>query len=83
LNEPWVFADMSIVRDFYVRTIEAIRDVSEIPIIIHDAFRHEEWDWLLNDFPYKNVFMDTHICAASCFCISRAALISTTHRPCV
>jgi glucan 1,3-beta-glucosidase len=61
LNEPWVFGDMSIVRDWYRRTIVAIRQVSEIPIIIHDAFRHEEWDWLLMDWPFQNVFMDTHI----------------------
>jgi len=61
LNEPWVFGDMSIVRDFYVRTITEIRKVSEIPIFIHDAFRHEEWDWLLINFPFKNVYMDTHI----------------------
>jgi len=61
LNEPWVFGDMSIVRDFYFRTISAIRQVSDIPIIVHDAFRHEEWDWLLMDFPFKNVYMDTHI----------------------
>jgi len=61
LNEPWVFLDMSIVRNFYVATIDAIRQVSQIPIVIHDAFRHIEWDWLLQDFPYKNVFMDTHI----------------------
>jgi glucan 1,3-beta-glucosidase len=61
LNEPWVFGDMSIVRDFYRRTIIAIREFSQIPIIIHDAFRHEEWDWLLMDWPYQNIFMDTHI----------------------
>jgi len=61
LNEPWVFGDMAIIRDFYVRTITAIRQISEIPIMVHDAFRHEEWDWLLNNFPFKNIFMDTHI----------------------
>jgi len=61
LNEPWVFGDMAIIRDFYVRTIIAIRRISEIPIMVHDAFRHDEWDWLLNDFPYKNIYMDTHI----------------------
>jgi glucan 1,3-beta-glucosidase len=61
LNEPWVFGDMSVVRDFYVTSINAIREVSQVPIIVHDAFRHEEWDWLLENFPYKNVFMDTHI----------------------
>lgn len=67
LNEPWVFSDMSIVRDFYVRTITAIRDVSDIAIIVHDAFRHSEWDWLLSNFPFENVYMDTHICAISLF----------------
>jgi len=61
LNEPWVFGDMSVVRDFYFKTITAIREFSEIPIIIHDAFRHEEWDWLLINWPFQNVFMDTHI----------------------
>jgi len=62
LNEPWVFNDMSIVRDFYVDAILAIRQVSEdLPLVIHDAFRHTEWDWLLGDFPFKNIVLDTHI----------------------
>jgi len=61
LNEPWVFGDMSIVRDFYVDSIIAIRKTSQIPIIIHDAFRHTEWEWLLTNFPFKDIYMDTHI----------------------
>jgi len=61
LNEPWVFGDMSIVRNFYVTAITAIREVSDISIFVHDAFRHEEWDWLLGNFPFKNIYMDTHI----------------------
>jgi len=61
LNEPWVFGDMSIVRDWYVQAVTAIRAVSKIPIVIHDAFRHSEWEWLLNDWPFENTFMDTHI----------------------
>jgi hypothetical protein len=63
LNEPWVFGDMAIVRDFYYRTIQEIRaTVSQtLPIIIHDAFRHEEWDWLLMNWPFQYVYMDTHI----------------------
>eukprot|EP01124_Arcella_intermedia_P008937 TRINITY_DN15744_c0_g1_i1.p1 TRINITY_DN15744_c0_g1~~TRINITY_DN15744_c0_g1_i1.p1 ORF type:complete len:581 (-),score=86.44 TRINITY_DN15744_c0_g1_i1:36-1778(-) len=61
LNEPWVFGDMAIIRDWYFEAIAAIRQVSQIPLFIHDAFRHTEWDWLLNDFPFTNVFMDTHI----------------------
>eukprot|EP01130_Rhizamoeba_saxonica_P000267 TRINITY_DN10243_c0_g1_i1.p1 TRINITY_DN10243_c0_g1~~TRINITY_DN10243_c0_g1_i1.p1 ORF type:complete len:602 (-),score=179.68 TRINITY_DN10243_c0_g1_i1:62-1813(-) len=61
VNEPWVFGDMSVVRDFYRTTIEAIREISDIPIIMSDAFRHTEWVWLLNDWPYENTFLDTHI----------------------
>jgi len=55
------FGDMAIVRDFYVNAIIQIRQVSKIPIVIHDAFRHTEWEWLLNDFPFENIYMDTHI----------------------
>jgi len=61
VNEPWVFSDMSIVRDFYVTAIIAIRQVSKIPLMIHDAFRHSEWEWLMNNWPFEDVFMDTHI----------------------
>ena len=35
VNEPWVFLDMSVVRDFYLTAITAIRTVSDIPIVIH------------------------------------------------
>lgn len=48
---------MSRVRDWYKVTINAIREVSDMPLLIHDAFRHIEWDWLLTDFPYENVYM--------------------------
>jgi len=61
VNEPWVFGDMAIVRNFYVDTISAVRQVSQIPIVIHDAFRHAEWEWLLNNFPFQNIYMDTHL----------------------
>jgi len=62
VNEPWVFSDMSLVRDFYKKVIPLVREVSpELPIIIHDAFRHTEWAWLTNDWPFENTYMDTHI----------------------
>jgi glucan 1,3-beta-glucosidase len=62
LNEPWVFADMSIVRDWYWDTITKIRQIDEkIPIVLSDAFRHAEWVWLLNDWPFKYTYLDTHI----------------------
>jgi glucan 1,3-beta-glucosidase len=61
LNEPWVFGDMAVIRDFYFRAIQTIRQTSQISIVIHDAFRHSEWEWLLTNWPFKNTFMDTHI----------------------
>ncbi|KAK3287685.1 hypothetical protein CYMTET_4820 [Cymbomonas tetramitiformis] len=62
VNEPWVFMDMSKVRDYYVTAINAIRQKhADLPIFIHDAFRHVEWEWLLKNFPSHNVFMDTHV----------------------
>eukprot|EP00823_Brevimastigomonas_motovehiculus_P004881 TRINITY_DN3344_c0_g1_i1.p1 TRINITY_DN3344_c0_g1~~TRINITY_DN3344_c0_g1_i1.p1 ORF type:complete len:664 (-),score=132.58 TRINITY_DN3344_c0_g1_i1:120-2111(-) len=64
INEPWVFGDMGVVRDFYVETIRQIRAVnSTLSIFISDAFRHDEWNWLLTstDFDWSNIYMDTHL----------------------
>jgi len=62
VNEPWVFMDMSLVRDWYMSTIPQIRQLlPELPLIVHDAFRHTEWAWLTNSWPFTNTFMDTHI----------------------
>jgi len=62
INEPWVFGDMSIVRDFYKDAITSVRKVMpKLPVVIHDAFRHSEWAWLTNDWPFENTFLDTHI----------------------
>jgi len=62
VNEPWVFSDMSRVRDWYMKTIDEIRIISpDLPLILHDAFRHSEWVYLTNNWPFHNTFMDTHI----------------------
>jgi len=62
VNEPWVFLDMSLVRDWYMATIPQIRSVSpNLPLIVHDAFRHTEWAWLTNSWDFENTYMDTHI----------------------
>ena len=93
VNEPWVFGDMSRVRDWcaaqpqhcchtpaddpantskslsanaaggrYIDATTAIRaENSTLPLLYHDAFRHEEWSWLLHRFPFENVYMDTHL----------------------
>jgi len=62
VNEPWVFMDMSLIRDWYMKAIPEIRKYNDkLPIVIHDAFRHDEWGWLTNNWIFENVFMDTHI----------------------
>jgi len=62
VNEPWVFGDMSKVRDWYVSTITAIRaENATLPLLLHDAFRHEEWSWLLHHWTFDNIFLDTHL----------------------
>jgi aryl-phospho-beta-D-glucosidase BglC (GH1 family) len=62
VNEPWVFGDMSRVRDWYIEAATAIRkENATLPLLIHDTFRHEEWSWLLHRFPFSNVYMDTHL----------------------
>lgn len=64
MNEPWVFGDMSIVRNFYVAAITKVRRInSTLPLLVCDAFRHEEWHWLLRQkgFDFRNVYMDTHL----------------------
>eukprot|EP00158_Paraphelidium_tribonemae_P000480 Partr_v1_DN22528_c0_g1_i2_m28228 putative Glucan 1,3-beta-glucosidase len=62
LNEPWAFLDIARVRDFYVSAIEAVRLVRpHLPVFIHDSFRGNAWPTLLKDFPYPDVFMDSHL----------------------
>jgi len=62
VNEPWVFGDMSIVRDFYKDTIPRMRVIHPtLPIILHDAFRHTEWGWLMNKWDYDHTYLDTHL----------------------
>lgn len=62
VNEPWVFGDMSKVRDWYIAAATEIRkENATLPLLIHDAFRHEEWSWLLHRFPFEYVYMDTHL----------------------
>uniref|UniRef100_A0A7S2XF99 glucan 1,3-beta-glucosidase n=1 Tax=Lotharella oceanica TaxID=641309 RepID=A0A7S2XF99_9EUKA len=64
MNEPWVFGDMSVVRDFYVDAVTEIRKINNtLPILVCDAFRHDEWHWLLRrrGFSFENIYMDTHL----------------------
>jgi len=62
VNEPWVFGDISRVRDWYFDSITAIRvENATLPLLIHDSFRHSEWTFLLHHWTFTNVFMDTHL----------------------
>eukprot|EP01064_Diplonema_japonicum_P027115 TRINITY_DN388_c5_g1_i1.p1 TRINITY_DN388_c5_g1~~TRINITY_DN388_c5_g1_i1.p1 ORF type:complete len:636 (+),score=137.71 TRINITY_DN388_c5_g1_i1:65-1972(+) len=74
VNEPWVFDDISLVRDFYFYMLNDIRTkqctgtcppsywtYKTLPLLWHDAFRHFPWTWLLRHYDLTNVFMDTHL----------------------
>jgi len=72
VNEPWLFLDPSLIRDFYFRSIYEIRSLHSgssmsgwtyetLPIIIHDSFRQFIWHDLLKHYPLTNVYMDTHL----------------------
>lgn len=62
VNEPWVFLDMGMVRDFYILAISSVRAVlPQLPILLHDSFHGDMWAMMLKYFPFDNVFMDTHL----------------------
>eukprot|EP01065_Artemidia_motanka_P002162 TRINITY_DN1100_c0_g1_i1.p1 TRINITY_DN1100_c0_g1~~TRINITY_DN1100_c0_g1_i1.p1 ORF type:complete len:630 (+),score=232.02 TRINITY_DN1100_c0_g1_i1:67-1956(+) len=75
VNEPWVFNDISLVRDFYFHMLSTIRaktckgacpsgsywTYKTLPLLWHDAFRHFPWTWLLRHMDLTNVFFDTHL----------------------
>eukprot|EP00662_Eupelagonemidae_sp_cell21_P028184 gene28184-57757_t len=66
VNEPWVFNDISLVRDFYFNMLNKIRGMTcangcTLPLLWHDAFRHFPWTWLLRHMDLTNVFFDTHL----------------------
>eukprot|EP01006_Ploeotia_vitrea_P041786 TRINITY_DN66573_c8_g1_i1.p1 TRINITY_DN66573_c8_g1~~TRINITY_DN66573_c8_g1_i1.p1 ORF type:complete len:686 (-),score=109.44 TRINITY_DN66573_c8_g1_i1:32-2089(-) len=75
VNEPWIFLDPSLVRDFYFRAIYEIRKMTTnmedkagmdwtyktLPLVMHDSFRQFIWHDLLKHYPLQNVYMDTHL----------------------
>eukprot|EP01041_Mallomonas_annulata_P000167 gene167-286_t len=61
LNEPFVFLELDRVREYYLTAMDAVRlQHPAIPILLHDAFRLEEWDFLLDEIPHSHVYMDNH-----------------------
>lgn len=50
------------VRNFYFEAIARVREIRpSMPIIIHDSFRPHRWGTLLKNWPFEDVYMDTHM----------------------
>lgn len=50
------------VRDFYLEAIGRARIIApQLPLMMGDSFRPTRWGTMLKDWPYENIFMDTHI----------------------
>ena len=61
LNEPWEDISMGLLTAFYKGAIAAVREVSpQLPLFLHDSFRGDNWGLELKNWPYENVFFDTH-----------------------
>lgn len=61
LNEPWEDIDLSLIKDYYLQAINAVRDIRpDMPILMHDSFRGLDWGTLLKNWQYDHVYMDTH-----------------------
>jgi hypothetical protein len=61
LNEPWEDIDMSLIKAFYLEAISKVRtERYDLSILLHDSFRGLQWGTLLKDWPYPNIYMDTH-----------------------
>lgn len=61
LNEPWEDIDMALIKAFYLEAIREIRaERPGMSILLHDSFRGLQWGTLLKDWPYSNIYMDTH-----------------------
>lgn len=71
LNEPWQDIDISLVKAYYYESMYKIRLISDIPILLHDSFRGLQWNTLLKNFPFENVYFDTH--SYQCFSLGDVA----------
>ena len=71
LNEPYIDLDISLVKKYYIDAITEIRKHTNMTLFIHDSFRGVQWNTLLKDWPFENVYMDTH--SYQCFGLSNVA----------
>ena len=63
LNEPHVSLDLTLIQDFYLKGYALVRSIlgNKVSVIFHDGFRLYEWDSFFKKFPFKNVYLDTHM----------------------
>ena len=62
LNEPHWDIEIEIIQDYYTKAYFAVRKYlnEDKVIVIHDAFRLDQWKNFMQDSQYKNVILDTH-----------------------
>ncbi len=63
LNEPHISIDISIIKNFYFRGYEIVRENlgDDIAVVFHDAFRLEQWEDFFTEHKFRNVYLDTHM----------------------
>jgi glucan 1,3-beta-glucosidase len=63
LNEPFKTIDLNIIQDFYLRSYQRIRKLTDKVICFHDAFRPDDPSWenffKLNNM--ENILFDIHL----------------------
>ncbi|MDC0558853.1 cellulase family glycosylhydrolase [Candidatus Izimaplasma bacterium] len=61
LNEPHISISLDILKDFYLRSYNQIREVDpDLYIVMHDGFRLNAWEEFFKSNPFTNVILDTH-----------------------
>ena len=62
LNEPHWDIEIEIIQDYYTKAYFSVRKYlnEDKVIVIHDAFRLDQWKNFMQDSQYKNVILDTH-----------------------
>jgi glucan 1,3-beta-glucosidase len=62
LNEPHVSIDLNLLKQFYLDSYNALRTINKTRyIVMHDAFRMNEWEDFFQNNHFQNVIFDTHL----------------------
>lgn len=63
LNEPHWTIPLVLLEDFYLKGYAIIRDIlgDKVSVIMHDAFRINEWETFFREHRFVNTYLDTHM----------------------